>query len=359
MTDARDSIRMDEALLLARRGIGQTSPNPLVGAVIYSGAEKVGEGFHARFGEAHAEVAAIITAGNRARGSTLYVTLEPCAHHGKTPPCTDAIISSGISRVVAAVSDPNPAALGGAEQLRAAGIAVDIGTCESEARELNAAFFNSVASDRPWVTLKLAMSLDGAISGAERLSGWLTGEKSRAEVQSMRSASDAIAVGVQTALADNPQLTARTNPPPRVPPLRVVFDRSARLSAQSLLAKTAREVPTVIVTTTSVRLPADLALSGVEQIIAEDNDDALRQLKQRGILSMIVEGGAGLAASFLAGDHVDRLVIFRAPIILGSGSLGAFSGISSQEIEHAPRFRLLETRALDDDVVTTYAVGKR
>ena len=359
MSDTRDVMRMDEALSLARRGLGQTSPNPLVGAVIYNDGEKVGEGFHARFGEAHAEVAAIASAGERARGSTLYVTLEPCAHHGKTPPCTDAIISAGLARVVAATADPNPVAGGGAEKLRAAGIAVDIGTRENEARELNAAFFNSVKSDRPWVTLKLAMSLDGAIAGAERASGWLTSEKSRAEVQLMRGASDAIAVGVQTALADNPQLTARTNPPPRVPPLRVVFDRSARLSSQSFLAKTARETPTVVVTTTSIRLPADLEQAGVEQISAEDNDDALRQLKQRGILSMIVEGGAGLAASFLAGDHVDRLVIFRAPMILGAGSLGAFSGISPQEIEHAPRFRLIETRALDDDVMSTYAVGNR
>jgi diaminohydroxyphosphoribosylaminopyrimidine deaminase / 5-amino-6-(5-phosphoribosylamino)uracil reductase len=201
------------------------------------------------------------------------------------------------------------------------------------------------------------LSLDGAISGAERLTGWLTGEKSRAVVQSMRAASDAIAIGVQTALADNPQLTARTDPPPRIPPLRVVFDRSARLSSQSTLVKTARETPTVLVTTPSIRMPADLERAGVEQIGAKDLHDALAQLKQRGVLSLMVEGGAGLAASFLAGDHVDRLVIFRAPVILGSGALGAFSAIASQEIDHAPRFRLLETRALDDDVMSTYAVS--
>ena len=359
MTDTPDEMRMDEALSLARRGWGQTSPNPLVGAVIYNDREKISEGYHARFGEAHAEVAAIASAGDRARGGTLYVTLEPCAHHGKTPPCTDAIIAAGISRVVAAAPDPNPVAKGGAESLRAAGIAVDMGIREKAARELNAPFFNAVTADRPWVTLKLALSLDGAISGAERLTGWLTGEKSRAVVQSMRAATDAIAVGVQTALADNPQLTARTDPPPRVPPLRVVFDRSARLSSQSTLVKTARETPTVVVTTPSMRMPADLERAGVEQICAEDLHDALAQLKQRGVLSLMVEGGAGLAASFLAGDHVDRLVIFRAPVILGSGALGAFSGIASQEIKHAPRFSLLETRALDDDVMSTYAVSNR
>jgi diaminohydroxyphosphoribosylaminopyrimidine deaminase / 5-amino-6-(5-phosphoribosylamino)uracil reductase len=358
LTDLRDELRMDEALSLARRGWGQTAPNPLVGAVLYKGNEKIAEGFHARYGEAHAEAATIASAGERARGSTLYVTLEPCAHQGKTPPCADAIVAAGITRVVVATSDPTPAG-GGAERLRAAGITVDMGIRETQARELNAAFFNATESDRPWVTLKLALSLDGAISGAKRLHGWLTGSESRAEVQKMRAASDAIAIGVQTALADNPQLTARTIPAPRVQPLRIVFDRSARLSSQNILVKTAREVPTLVVTTPSIRLPADLENAGVEQIAAEDLHDALRQLKERGVLSLMVEGGAGLAASFLAADHVDRLVIFRAPIILGAQALGAFSGIASQEIEHAPRFALLESRTLGDDVMSVYRVGKR
>jgi diaminohydroxyphosphoribosylaminopyrimidine deaminase/5-amino-6-(5-phosphoribosylamino)uracil reductase len=249
-------------------------------------------------------------------------------------------------------------ASGGADRLRDAGIDVEFGVREREARELNAAFFHSVKSDRPWVTLKLALSLDGAIAGAGRTGGWLTGEESRQVVQTMRANADAIAVGVQTALADDPQLTARADPPPRVPPLRIVFDRSARLSSQSILARTARETPTMIITAPSTLMPADLNQLGVEQLTAEDVDDALRQLKSRGVLSLIVEGGAGLAASFLAGDNVDRLAIFRAPIILGAGALGAFSGISSQEIEHAPRFTLVETRALGDDVLSVYEVRK-
>lgn len=358
MPDLRDVARMDEALALARKGWGQTAPNPLVGAVLYSGDERAGEGFHARFGEAHAETIAIRAAGERAKGSTLYVTLEPCAHHGKTPPCTDAIISSGIARVVIATRDLNPVASGGADRLRAAGVDVDVGIGDKESRELNAAFFHSVMSDRPWVTLKLALSLDGSIAGAGRSGGWLTGEESRNLVQIMRAGSDAIAVGVQTALADDPQLTARSDPPPRVPPLRVVFDRKARLSSQSILARTARQTPTVIVTAPSTLMPADLGSLGVEQIVAEDVDDALRQLKQRGVLSLMVEGGAGLAASFLAGGNVDRLAIFRAPIILGEGALGAFSGIASQEIEHAPRFALIDTRALGDDVLSVYGMRK-
>ena len=358
MPEQLDDLRMDEALALARRGWGQTSPNPLVGAVLYSGNEKIAEGFHARFGEAHAEAVALANAGERARGSTLYVTLEPCAHHGKTPPCVDAIIAAGVARVVIATRDRNPIAQGGIEKLRAAGIEVDVGLRESEAIELNAPFFNSVKSDRPWVTLKLAVSLDGAITGAARTGGWLTGEESRAQVQRMRAGADAIAVGVQTALADNPNLTARSDPPPRVPPLRIVFDRSARLSSQSILAKSAREIPTMIVTAPLTSMPADLKNLGVEQMTAHDVDEALRKLKERGVMSLMLEGGAGLAASFLAGGNVDRLAIFRAPIILGEGALGAFSGIASQEVEHAPRFTLLETRALGDDVMSTYAVRK-
>jgi diaminohydroxyphosphoribosylaminopyrimidine deaminase/5-amino-6-(5-phosphoribosylamino)uracil reductase len=349
---------MDEALALARRGWGQTAPNPLVGAVIYKGEERIAEGYHARFGEAHAEAVAIANAGDRAKGSTIYVTLEPCAHHGKTPPCVDAIIAAGIRKVVIAARDTNPVAEGGAEFLRKSGVEVEIGVREREAVELNAPFFHSIGSDRPWVTLKLALSLDGAITGAGRESGWLTGEESRRIVQKMRGGSDAIAVGVQTALADNPQLTARSDPPPRVPPLRVVFDRNARLSSQSILAKTAKETPTLIVTASQTRMPADLEHLGVEQMRAHDLAEALQKLKQRGVVSLLVEGGAGLAASFLAGNYVDRLVIFRAPIILGEGALGAFSGIASQEVEHAPRFTLIESRSLGDDVMSVYAVRR-
>jgi diaminohydroxyphosphoribosylaminopyrimidine deaminase/5-amino-6-(5-phosphoribosylamino)uracil reductase len=303
-------------------------------------------------------VIALAEAGERARGATLYATLEPCSHHGKTPPCVDAIVNAGISRVVIAARDPNPVAAGGAERLRAAGIAIDIGVRENEAREINAAFFNSPASDRPWVTLKLALSLDGAITGAGRTGGWLTGEQSRAEVQRLRAASDAIAVGIQTALVDNPRLTARTDPPPRIAPTRVVFDRSARLPVESILAKTAREIPTLLVTSRAARLSTDLAGAGVEQLTAVDVADALHKLKARGIASLLVEGGAGLAASFLAGGFVDRFVIFRAPIILGEGALGAFSGIASQEVQHAPRLTLIETRALGDDVMSVYSVRK-
>lgn len=356
--DDADLERMEMALELAARGWGQVSPNPLVGAVIFNAGEKVGEGFHARFGGPHAEAQAIAMAGERARGATLYVNLEPCNHHGRNPPCVDAIAAAGISRVVVAVGDPNPVAAGGADRLRATGIRVDFGAHEAAARELNAAFFHSLTSDRPWVTLKLAVSLDGAIAGAARKREWMTSEHSRAMVHRMRANSDAIGVGVQTAIADDPQLTARSDPPPRVDPLRVVFDRSARLPATSRLALTARQIPTLLVTSPGVEVPHDLVAAGVESLAASDLADALNQLHERGARSLMIEGGAGLAASFLAAGVVDRLVVFRAPIVLGEGSLNAFSGIAPHDVARAPRFHLLDNRRLGDDVVSVYSVPR-
>jgi diaminohydroxyphosphoribosylaminopyrimidine deaminase/5-amino-6-(5-phosphoribosylamino)uracil reductase len=354
-----DTIRMDLALELAARGWGQVAPNPMVGAVIFAGDEKVGEGFHARFGSPHAEAEAIRQAGERAAGATLYVNLEPCNHEGRNPPCVNAIIDAGISRVVVAAADPNPIAAGGAERLRSAGVKVDFGLREREAKELNAAFFHALTSDRPWITLKLAMSLDGAIAGVNRVGGWLTNEASRAMVQRIRANSDAIAVGIETAIVDDPQLTARSNPPPRVSPMRVIFDRSARLPATSRLARTARQIPTLLVTSYGVELNAELGASGVESLEAGSLPDALSRLYERGVKSLLVEGGAGLAASFLAAGLIDRLVIFRAPVVLGSGALNAFAGVAAHDVEAAPRFRLLETRSLGDDVVSYYSVPPR
>src|SRR4051812_28976138 len=206
-----DRVYMRRALDLARRGWGQTAPNPMVGAVVVRDGEVVGEGYHARFGEEHAEVAALREAGDRARGATLFVTLEPCAHHGKTPPCADAVIAAGVKRVLMAIADPNPQAAGGAERLRAAGVDVDVGMEASEARELNAAFLHAFTSNRPWLILKLATSLDGAIADGARQHGtagrWLTGEEARRDVHHMRAGVDAVAVGVGTVIADDPMLT--------------------------------------------------------------------------------------------------------------------------------------------------------
>lgn len=352
---AADNKRMGRALALAEGGWGRTSPNPMVGAVIFADGENVGEGFHASFGGPHAEAGAIAAAGDRARGATLYVNLEPCNHHGRNPPCVDAIIAAGIKRVVVAARDPNPVAAGGLESLRAAGIDVDVGIRENEAREFNAPFFQAATGGRPWITLKLAMSLDGAIAAASRKRGWMTNEESAAAVHRLRANSDAIAVGILTAIADDPQLTARTEPPPRMNALRVIFDRSARLPADSALARTARKIPTLLVTAMGVPLPSELEDCGIESIQTRDLSEAIAMLKERGINSILVEGGAGLAASFIAGGWVDRLVIFRAPIVLGEGALNAFAGISSHEVEHAPRFELLSSDALGGDVMSVYS----
>src|ERR1019366_2429776 len=252
---------MRRALMLARRGWGQTAPNPMVGAVIVRDGVAAGRGFHARYSEAHAEVVALQDAGERARGATVYVTLEPCNHYGKTPPCVDALIGAGVKRVVAAERDPGRESGGGAERLRAAGIEVEFGAEEAAARELNAPFFFAASgATRPWVTLKLAVSLDGAIAGAPSSFAapgapdlaasprWLTGEAARKYVHRLRAQSDAVAVGIGTALADDPLLTVRHGRRPRVAPLRVVFDRAARLPLAARLVKTARRIPTLVMT---------------------------------------------------------------------------------------------------------------
>src|SRR5438067_1378647 len=206
---------MRRALDLARNGWGQTAPNPMVGAVVVRDGHIVGEGFHVRYGEPHAEVVALRAAGDRARGATLYVSLEPCRHHGKTPPCTDVILAAGVTRVVFAIADPTETAGGGAALLRAKGVDVERGVLQADARELNAAFFHAATSDLPWTTLKLAVSIETAIANERGTTSWLTSAQSRAEVHRMRAGSDAIGVGIGTILVDDPQLDVRDAPAPR------------------------------------------------------------------------------------------------------------------------------------------------
>jgi diaminohydroxyphosphoribosylaminopyrimidine deaminase/5-amino-6-(5-phosphoribosylamino)uracil reductase len=353
----RDTAFMRRALALARRGWGQTAPNPMVGAVVVQGGEIVGEGWHARYGDDHAEVVALRAAGDRARGATVYVSLEPCNHHGKTPPCTEALLAAGVSRVVAAVADPGRVAGGGLARLQAAGVEVALGVEAEAARELNAAFFHAAASDRPWVTLKLAMSLDGALADGTRRPGWLTNARSRRAVHRMRANVDAVAVGIGTALADDPALTVREAPTPRVPPLRVVFDRTLRLPLDSRLARTAREHPVLAVCADP---PADraraLEATGVRLVRAASLDDALRALRaEHEVRSLLVEGGAGLASALWERALVDRLVIFQAPVVLGGGALHAFAHAPSVRASDAPRLRVVERRRLGDDLLTIYA----
>jgi diaminohydroxyphosphoribosylaminopyrimidine deaminase/5-amino-6-(5-phosphoribosylamino)uracil reductase len=356
---------MRRALVLAARGAGQVAPNPLVGAVVVQDGTIVGEGWHAEYGRDHAEVVALNIAGERARGATLYVTLEPCNHTGKTPPCTDAILRAGISRVVYAAADPNPRAAGGAERLRAAGVRVHHGVLEQQASELNAPFlFAARGATRPWVTLKLAVSLDGAIADHTRRPGWISGSAAQKAVHRLRASADAIAVGIGTALADDPALTVRFGPAPRVAPRRVVFDRRAELPVTSMLVRSAAQVPVIVVTESapvshdaSARAAA-LAAAGVTVIRADSVSAALAALKQHGVNHLLVEGGAGLASALVDANLVDRLIMIQGSVILGQNALPAFAALPPRTVSEAQRWRVVSRRAFEDDCMTTYAVSE-
>jgi diaminohydroxyphosphoribosylaminopyrimidine deaminase/5-amino-6-(5-phosphoribosylamino)uracil reductase len=312
-------------LALERGARGMPSPNPHVGAVIVSDDQLVGSGHHERAGEDHAEVAALREAGARASGGTLYVTLEPCNHQGRTPPCTDAIVAAKIARVVIGCRDPNPHVQGGGvERLRAAGVRVDAGCRESEAGRLIAPWRKFVTTGVPYVSLKLALSLDGRIAARTGASKWVTGAEARARVHLLRAQNDAVIVGIGTALADDPRLTVREAPGPS--PLRVVFDTRLRLPVGGKLVQTAREIPTWVVCTTDAPSSAEeqLVERGVEVLRAPPSAEGridplsgLRLLGARGVVTALMEGGAELAGSALAGQVVDELHAFIAPILLG------------------------------------------
>ena len=355
---ARDRAFMRRALVLARRGWGHTAPNPLVGAVVVRDGAVVGEGWHAEYGGPHAEIVALDAAGERARGSTVYVTLEPCAHTGKTPPCADALVRAGVARVICAMRDPNPVAAGGARRLEAAGVEVSFGLEETRAFELNASFFHALTSTRPFVTLKLATSIDAAIADASGRSQWLTGDAARRYVHRLRAGHDAVAVGAGTALADDPALTVRSGRPPRIPPARIVFDRRARLPMDSTLVKTARTIRTVVVVADASSSPSRmLADAGVQIVEASDLADALREIRRLDIRSVLVEGGAELAGALLASALVDRMIIFQAPIVLGAGAPSAFAHVPPHALPDSPQWRVVDRRAIGQDLMTVYAPG--
>jgi diaminohydroxyphosphoribosylaminopyrimidine deaminase/5-amino-6-(5-phosphoribosylamino)uracil reductase len=352
-----DSVHMRRALALALEGWGQTAPNPMVGAVVVANGEIVGEGFHARYGEPHAEVMALRAAGERARGAALYVTLEPCAHHGKTPPCADAVIAAGIARVVAAIRDPSLVARGGVERLRDAGIQVDLGVERERACELNAPFFKAQENSRPWLTLKLAVSADGGIADPTGKHRWITGPESRLEVHRIRANVDAIAVGIGTVLADDPLLTVRDVPPPRIAPQRLVFDSTLRIPVTAALVRSAREVRTKVIAKdgASASKIETLVNAGVEVEAHSDLADSTRALRASGIRSLLVEGGALLAGSLLEESLVDRLVIFRSPLVLGESAPKAFAFAPDLEASLSSR-RVIDRRAFGNDIMTTYAL---
>lgn len=362
---------MRRALRLARRGWGWTAPNPMVGAVVVQGGEVVGEGWHAELGGPHAEVMALVAAGAKARGAALYVTLEPCNHQGRTPPCTEAVIAAGVRRVIVAVRDPNPIAQGGIDRLRAAGIAVTEGVETEAAAELNAPFlFAQRVANRPFVTLKLAVSMDAMLAPRDRSRLQLTGPEAMREVHRMRANADAIAVGLGTVLADDPKLTVRAGRRPRVAPTRIVFGEASRVPAASAVVKTARKVPTWVISreptpphgepsaARDAAVSGSLVATGVRCLAAPTLPDQLALLRRDGVHHLFVEGGAGLAGGLLTAGLVDRLVIFQAPVLLGAGALAAFGGVelaATAPGELPGRWQVVSERAFGDDRMTVYA----
>lgn len=355
---AAEVAAMERALDLARRGEGLVEPNPMVGAVVLSSSgATLGEGWHARFGGPHAEVAALAAAGEAARGETLVVTLEPCCHQGKTPPCTEAVLAAGIRRVVIAAGDPAPHASGrGVARLRTAGVEVVEGVAEDEAKKLIAPFAMLTVQQRPWVIGKWAMSLDGHVATATRESRWISGEASRRVVHTLRGRVDAIAVGIGTAVADDPLLTAR--PPGLRVPLRVVLDSRARLPLSSRLVATAGEFPTLV----AVGPAADVVT--IEQLRAAGCDvwqsmaceasdrlaELLAELGRRQLTNLLVEGGPTLLGSLFDADLVDEVHAFVAPkIIGGQAAAAAVAGRGIVSMQNAPRLSIESIESLGDD----------
>lgn len=359
-----DLAHMRAALVLARRGLGNTWPNPAVGCVIVGDGRVVGRGWTQPGGRPHAEAEALARAGAAARGGTAYVTLEPCSHHGKTPPCADALIAAGIARVVAAIEDPDPRVSGrGLARLRAAGISVETGLCAAAAGELNAGFFSRVRQGRPLVTLKLATSLDARIATATGESRWITGTAARARAHALRATHDAVLVGTGTALADDPQLTCRLPGLEHRSPLRIVLDRNLRLPPTLHLFAEARGTPTWVAT-----LPSDdaarraaLADQGVRIIDAQPNAAGgidlialLQRLGGEGLTRLLVEGGGTLAAALLRAGMVDRLVWMRAPVVIGGDGIPAIAALALDALAAAPRLALISREIAGGDVIETY-----
>jgi diaminohydroxyphosphoribosylaminopyrimidine deaminase/5-amino-6-(5-phosphoribosylamino)uracil reductase len=325
---------MARALQLAARGQGAVEPNPMVGCVIARGAEIIGEGYHRRYGGPHAEIEALAIAGPRARQATMYVTLEPCCHQGKTPPCTRAVIAAGISRVVVAQADPFPAVRGqGLAELRSAGIAVEVGVLEAASQRLNAPYLKLIQTGHPWVIAKWAMTLDGKLATAAGDSRWISNEHSRAKAHEDRGRVDAIVVGRRTAQLDDPLLTARP-PGPRVA-TRIVVDSRASLSSDSQLVRTARNVP-VIVAAGPAAPDADrhrLEQAGCEVVVLPAADPTARlvallaELGRRRMTNVLVEGGSQLLGSLFAKDLIDEVHVFIAPkLVGGAAAVGPLGG---------------------------------
>jgi diaminohydroxyphosphoribosylaminopyrimidine deaminase / 5-amino-6-(5-phosphoribosylamino)uracil reductase len=365
-TKAADQRFMQLALTLGRRGQGRTWPNPAVGAVVVNDGIIVGRGWTQPGGRPHAEPVALAQAGEAARGATLYVTLEPCSHVGKSPPCTDAVIAAGIKRVVSAIEDPNPEVAGqGYARLRAAGIMVDVGLCALEAARDHAGHFARVRDHRPHVMLKLAVSRDDKIAGAERKQVTITGEAAKARMHLLRAQSDAILVGIGTVLADDPLLTCRLPGMEARSPVRVVLDRALRMQGNSRLVRSARATPLWVMTSDLAEAPAAtmLGAAGAEVIRLEttamprsglDLQAALHALAGKGITRLLVEGGARIASAFVSAGLVDEFWLLRGPDNIGGDGVAALEGLPLTSLTQSPGLRIRASENLDQDILTVY-----
>lgn len=360
---------MRAALALARRGLGQVWPNPAVGCVIVApgvDGRVVGRGWTQKGGRPHAETEALARAGAAARGATAYVSLEPCAHHGKTPPCAEALVAAGIARVVVATGDPDPRVAGkGIATLRDAKIEVKERILAAEAAELNAGFLMRVTKGRPLVTLKLATSLDGRIATASGESQWITGERARSRAHLMRAEQDAIMIGAGTAIADDPLLTCRLPGMEGRSPIPIVVDGGRRVPNTIRLFAQARGRRTILATVKpppEASAPLDaLAAQGVDLLLLEEDGaghvdlaSMLQALGARGLTRVMVEGGGGMGAALLRRGLVDRIEWFRAPILLGAEGIPAVAGLELPRLSDAPGFERIGLETLGDDLLETY-----
>ncbi|WP_372839365.1 bifunctional diaminohydroxyphosphoribosylaminopyrimidine deaminase/5-amino-6-(5-phosphoribosylamino)uracil reductase RibD, partial [Phaeovulum sp.] len=338
---------------LAARGLGNVAPNPAVGCVIVQGSTIVGRGWTQPGGRPHAETVALAQAGAAARGATAYVTLEPCAHHGQTPPCAAALVASGVARVVSATTDPDPRVSGrGLAMLREAGVDVQEGVLGTEARALNAGFLLRIEAGRPWVTLKLAMTLDGRIATPSGASRWITGAPARRAVHLMRARHDAVMVGIGTALADDPELTVRELGITRQP-IRIVVDSQLRLSADSKLARSTDVAPVWLCHSAVARPMPEVRLiaCAADASGRVDLADALRHIAEAGVTRLFCEGGGTLAASLLAAGLVDELACISAGRVFGAEGTPGVAAMQDTGLPDAPDFALAEYRRLGDDLL--------
>jgi diaminohydroxyphosphoribosylaminopyrimidine deaminase / 5-amino-6-(5-phosphoribosylamino)uracil reductase len=354
---------MRAALALARRSLGRTWPNPAVGCVIVRDGRVVARGRTRDGGRPHAEADALATALEPMAGATVYVTLEPCAHHGRTPPCADSLISAGVARVVSAIEDPDPRVKGqGHARLLAAGIAVEIGEGAAEAADINAGFFRRVHDGRPLFHLKLATSLDGAIATSAGESKWITGAAARADGHRLRATHDAVLVGANTVAQDDPELTCRLPGLSACSPVRVVLTSRARLPLNSRLVATADKAPVwLICTQVDPDHELRLAERGVKVIrvraAADGRVDVLaaaKALGDQGLTRVLIEGGGQVAAAFLKASLVDRITHYRAGLVMGADSRSAVGPMALDRLDFAPRFSLVSVRIMNGDTVETW-----